>query len=139
MKKILSILMLNTSLFAQTITIYESPTCGCCEQWSKHLKSNGFKTIDIKTQDFYTYKTKYKVPKNMESCHTGYVDGYFLEGHIPAEDIQKLLQEKPKDIIGLSVPNMPIGSPGMEQGHYKESFNTYAIKKDGSIILWSKH
>ncbi|MCE3039913.1 DUF411 domain-containing protein [Helicobacter anatolicus] len=139
MKKFFLYLALSFMLFAQTITIYESPTCECCTKWSSYLKKNGFKTKDVKVANFYDYKNKYNIPENMRSCHTGYVEGYFLEGHIPAEDIQKLLQQKPNDIIGLSVPNMPIGSPGMEQGDYKENYNTYAIKKDGSIIIWSRH
>ncbi|SQH72157.1 DUF411 domain-containing protein [Helicobacter mustelae] len=139
MKKICLGLMFG-ALFAQShVTVYEDSNCGCCGKWSAYLGQNGFDVEESKTPRVQEYKDKYKIPREMRSCHTGMVEGYFLEGHIPAQDIKRLLQERPKDIAGLSVPNMPIGSPGMEQGDLHQHFVTYAIKKDGSIILWSKH
>lgn len=84
-------------------------------------------------------KQEYGLSEEFQSCHTGVVDGYFLEGHIPAEDIKRLLKEKPKHIIGLSVPGMPLGSPGMEQGDHKESYSVYYFTKDGEIGVWARH
>lgn len=80
-----------------------------------------------------------KVPQELRSCHTGVYEGYFFEGHIPAEDIARFLKEKPKDVIGLAVPDMPQGSPGMEQGMGKEPYNVYYVKKDGSYGIWARH
>lgn len=103
------------------------------------MQDNGFQTQEIKTKQWWGFKDKMNVPKELRSCHTGVVDGYFLEGHIPASDVQRLLREKPKDVIGLAVPNMPQGSPGMEQGREKESYNVYYVKKDGSYGIWMRY
>ncbi|WP_233709544.1 DUF411 domain-containing protein [Helicobacter pametensis] len=84
-------------------------------------------------------KAKYNLPRDFQSCHTGVVEGYFLEGHIPAEDIKRLLQEKPKNVIGLSVPGMPLGSPGMEQGNRKDSYRVYYFTRDGEVGVWARH
>lgn len=141
MKKILFILYsLLSFVFANPqVIVYESPSCGCCAIWSHHLRENGFETKEIKTPDFYKLKTHFHIPENLQSCHTAIVDGYFIEGHVPAEDIQKLLSEKPKDILGLIVAGMPIGSPGMEQGNFKESFKVLALKENGETIIWNQY
>lgn len=94
---------------------------------------------EVKTKEWFEMKEKYKIPRDFQSCHTAVIEGYFLEGHIPAEDIERLLKEKPKGVVGLSVPGMPIGSPGMEQGDYKESYSVYYFKDDGSIGIWARH
>lgn len=84
-------------------------------------------------------RKEYKIPQDFQSCHTGIVDGYFLEGHIPVEDVKRLLSEKPSDVVGLSVQGMPMGSPGMDQSGRRESYTVYVIKKDGSFRVWARH
>ncbi len=104
--------------FAQTgpdITVWMSPTCGCCGGWVEHLKRNGFVATVIQTPNVMAVKTKHGVPPELASCHTAIIAGYIIEGHVPAHAISRLLAEKP-DGRGLAVPGMPIGSPGMEGG-----------------------
>lgn len=104
------------------ITVYASKTCGCCHRWVKHLESNGFAVKTELLDDVSAIKTKYKIPPHMQSCHTAVVNGYLVEGHVPAENIKKMISTKPK-IRGIAVPGMPIGSPGMEQGNFKEAYS----------------
>lgn len=141
MKKIFLVLhFLSFLVFANSqVIVYESPSCGCCAIWSHHLRKNGFETKEIKTPDFYKLKAHFNIPENLQSCHTAIVDRYFIEGHVPAQDIKKLLSKKPKDILGLIVAGMPIGSPGMEQGSSKESFNVLALKENGETIIWNQY
>ncbi|MFC3530945.1 DUF411 domain-containing protein [Vogesella facilis] len=96
---------------AMPVTLYKSPTCGCCEAYVSYLNSNGFKVNAINRDDMHTVKTQYKVGK-LESCHTTLVGGYVVEGHVPVAAIRKLLRDKP-DIVGISAPGMPANSPGM--------------------------
>ncbi|MGR9106864.1 MAG: DUF411 domain-containing protein [Gammaproteobacteria bacterium] len=112
------------------ITVYRSPNCGCCGFWLEHLKKHNFLVTDIKTEDVNSVKQQYGVTPQLASCHTALVDGYVIEGHVPAEDIRKLLAEKP-DVAGLSVPGMPQGTPGMEMGGKKEPFSVISFDKDG--------
>src|SRR5688572_28855168 len=95
-----------------TITVFKTPTCGCCGIWVNHLKSNGFQVIVNEVPNTAEYQRKYGVPAGLESCHTAIVEGYTIEGHVPATEIQRLLKERPK-AKGLAVPGMPLGSPGM--------------------------
>ena len=97
------------------IIVYKDPNCGCCSGWSAHLRENNFSVTEVTVDDISMYKSKYNVPANMSSCHTGIVQDYVIEGHVPAADILRLLRERP-DITGLTVPGMPLGSPGMEAG-----------------------
>ena len=97
------------------ITVYKSPTCGCCRQWIRHLKSHGFSVLAIDSDDMTAVKDEMGVPRSLSSCHTARVNGYTIEGHVPAADILRLLEEAPR-ADGLSVPGMPLGSPGMEAG-----------------------
>ena len=101
---------LNTAHASSEITVYKSPYCGCCTAWSEHLRENGFKITEIKREDMDTVKRDLGVPERLESCHTAMVDGYVIEGHVPANDIKRLLDEKPK-AKGLSVPACPSGLP----------------------------
>jgi hypothetical protein len=100
---------------AEAVTVYKSPTCGCCSEWVKHLRANGFRVETNDLNDVSPIRRRYAVPSALASCHTAVVGGYAIEGHVPASDIMRLLRERPK-IIGLSVPGMVAGSPGMEQG-----------------------
>lgn len=95
------------------VTVYKSATCGCCKAWVSHLEENGFRVKAHDVGNMLEYKQKAKLGAGMGSCHTAFVDGYAVEGHVPAKDIKRMLLEKP-DISGLTVPRMPMGSPGME-------------------------
>lgn len=96
----------------EKITVYKSPTCGCCEGWSTYMRQQGFEVEVISVANLDIIKDKYNVPKNLESCHTAIIGDYVVEGHIPIEVVDKLLEEQP-DIDGISLPRMPSGSPGM--------------------------
>lgn len=117
------VLAASGAAFAQSndVVVYKSPMCGCCAKWVDHLRSNGFKVTVHDSNDMNKVKTERKVPSDLASCHTAVVGGYTIEGHVPAASIKKLLQTKPK-VAGISVPGMPMGSPGMEgdrQDHYQ--------------------
>ncbi len=94
------------------VTVYKSPTCGCCGQWVQHMQANGFRVEVHGVDDVTSIKSRFGVPDMLWSCHTAVVDGYAIEGHVPAEDVKRLLRERPK-VRGLAVPGMVPGSPGM--------------------------
>lgn len=98
-----------------TVSVYKTPTCGCCSKWVDHMRKAGFQltVTDMPKQSLDEVKTKHKVPSAVHSCHTATVDGYVLEGHVPAAEVKRLLKEKLK-VAGIAVPGMPLGSPGME-------------------------
>ncbi len=111
------------------VVVYRSPSCGCCGKWIQHLKDNNFVVKDYVTNDVQLIKDKYGVTANMASCHTAIVDGYVVEGHVPADDIKKMINDKP-DIIGISVPGMPVGTPGMEMGGRKDPYQVVSFDKE---------
>ncbi len=119
-----------------TITVYKSPTCGCCAKWIDHVKAHGFEVVTHDTNDMSRVKAMTGVPGKLASCHTAIVDGYVIEGHVPADLIQRLLEERP-EVVGLAVPGMPMGSPGME-GLYKEAYDVLAFQRDGSTTVFAK-
>ncbi len=121
----------------QKITVYKSPTCGCCTKWVKHLEQNGFIVEAFNSRDMSAVKRQMGITRDIQSCHTGEIDGYFIEGHVPADDIKRLLKEKP-EAAGLTVPGMPMGSPGME-GHRKDAYSVLLVSKDGKQEVFSKH
>lgn len=96
-----------------TVLVYKSPTCGCCNGWVEHMEAAGFVVDARNTTDLMTVKRDGGVPPQMSSCHTAIIDGYVVEGHVPAEQVKQLLAERP-EVAGIAVPGMPIGSPGME-------------------------
>ncbi len=120
------------------IVVYRSPTCGCCGKWVKHLQDNQFNIEDIVTDDMSSIKEKLGVPGNLASCHTAIVDGYVIEGHVPARDIKRLLKIKPK-VVGLSVPGMPAGTPGMEMGGRKDPYQVISFDKEGNYQVFSSY
>jgi hypothetical protein len=120
------------------IVVYRSPTCGCCGKWLEHLKKHQFNVKDIVTEDMDSVKEKYHVPKNMASCHTAIVDGYVVEGHVPAGDIKAMLNLKP-EIIGISVPGMIAGTPGMEMGNRNDPFKVIAFDKSGKYQIFHSY
>jgi hypothetical protein len=122
-----------------TLTVYKSPTCGCCAKWVDHVKAAGFATVVHDDDDMTTVKDNLGVPGKLRSCHTAQVGKYVLEGHVPAEDIQRLLRERPK-LAGLAVPGMPASSPGMAvPGEPHEPFEVLAYQLDGTTQLFAKH
>ncbi|MEM8809939.1 MAG: DUF411 domain-containing protein [Cyanobacteria bacterium P01_G01_bin.38] len=123
---------------AHELTVFHSPTCGCCGLWIEHVQSAGFQIKDEITEDMDPIKQAYGVPANLASCHTASVDGYVIEGHIPAEDLQRLLIEKPA-IAGIAVPGMPTGSPGMESGDYVEPYTVFSFTEDGAVATFAEH
>jgi hypothetical protein len=122
----------------KSMTVYRSPACGCCGIWVEHAKKHGFQITDIKTDDMASIKQKYNISSDLESCHTTIINGYVTEGHIPADDIKRFLQEKP-DMIGLSVPGMPLGTPGMESGDKKQPFAVFAFNKTGTPQVYKQY
>lgn len=125
---------------AQTIEVWKSATCGCCAAWIKHIEQNGFsaKTQDLALGQLARIKADAGLSPDLQSCHTAKVGGYFIEGHVPASDIERLLADKP-DAIGLSVPGMPIGSPGMEAGEERETYDVLLVRRDGTTEVFSRH
>ena len=111
-------------------TLYKSPQCGCCEGYAAYLRQNGFE-VDVKeTNDLAEISHKAGVPERFQGCHTVFIDGYVVDGHVPVNVIRKLLSERPK-IAGITLPGMPQGSPGMT-GLKTEPFKIYAVSKDGA-------
>ena len=108
------------------IVVYKSPWCGCCGSWVEHLRRNGFSVAVEEREDMDPIKERYGVSPHLGSCHTARVDGYTIEGHVPAREIKRLLTERPQ-AQGLAVPGMPIGSPGMEQDGQRDRY---------AVILW---
>lgn len=111
----------------KAITVYSDPDCGCCSKWIAHLEKHKFDVTDIKTSEIEKIKKEYNVPPGLASCHTAIIDGYVIEGHVPADDIKRLLNTRP-DIRGLSVPRMPVGTPGMEMGDRKDHFKVISFQ-----------
>lgn len=123
---------------APVIDVYKSPSCGCCDKWVDHLKANGFSVRAHNTDDVVPHKYRLGVPPGHGSCHTAEVNGYLVEGHVPAKEIQRLLKEKPR-ARGLVVPAMPIGSPGMEQGSHKDNYDVLLVNRDGSTRSYARY
>jgi hypothetical protein len=107
---------------ASDVTVYKATWCKCCGAWVDHLEAEGFKVTVIERDDVTPDKERLGVPADLHSCHTGVIDGYVLEGHVPAAEVKRLLKDRPK-AIGLAVPGMPIGSPGMEQGTERDAYD----------------
>jgi hypothetical protein len=122
-----------------TMTIYLSPTCGCCVKWVDHLNAAGFKTVVHQELDMDTVKESLGVPSGLRSCHTAQVEKYIVEGHVPAEDIRKLLARRP-DAAGLAAPGMPASSPGMAvPGEPHEPYEVVLFRGTGSTEVFARH
>lgn len=111
----------STSAWAgPLIEVWKDPNCGCCTEWVKHLEEEGFEVTMHDERDMRSVKTEHGVPQKLASCHTATVEGYVIEGHVPAADIQRLLDTADSEVAGLAVPGMPHGSPGMETGRHDD-------------------
>ncbi len=102
-------------------TVYRDPNCTCCGGWMKHLQAQGFKVKNVPTADMISFKQQQGITDDLASCHTAIIDGYAIEGHVPGDDIKRLLAQKP-DIKGIAVPGMPVGTPGMESGNIHDPY-----------------
>lgn len=121
------------------IIIYKSSTCECCAKWVEHVRASGFAPSIHDEQDLDAVKDRLGVPKAVRSCHTGQVEGYLIEGHVPAADIRRLLTERPK-VAGLAVPGMPTRTPGMaEPGDKIEGFEVVAFQSDGATKTFARY
>lgn len=123
---------------SKDIKVYRNPNCNCCHKWITHLEKHEFNVIDMLTHDMASIKESVQLPQQMSSCHTALIDGYIIEGHVPADDIKRLLRHKP-DIAGLSVPNMPVGTPGMEIGERKDDFVVFSFTRSGEIAVFNQY
>lgn len=120
------------------IEIYKDPGCGCCEKWVDHMKSNGFAPTVRNTSDVAAIKARYKVTNALESCHTGIVQGLVIEGHVPAEDVKRLLAAKPAGVIGLTIPGMPASAPGMDLTPF-QPYTVLAFDAKGATTVFARH
>src|SRR5262245_6862889 len=122
-----------------TMTVQRDPGCGCCLNWVAHLQKAGFKVLVTESPVMDKVKDQRGVPKDARSCHTGVVDGYVIEGHVPVADIQRLLKERPA-VVGLAVPGMPAGSPGMEVSNGRvQPYDVVAFDKSGKTTVFASH
>ncbi len=120
------------------IVVYRSPTCGCCSKWLAHLKKHDFNVIDNVVDDMQSIKAKYGITPALASCHTAIINGYIVEGHVPASDIKSMLKNK-ANVKGLAVPGMVVGSPGMEMGDQKAPFKVVAFDKQGHMKTYKAY
>ena len=124
---------------APVVEVYKSPTCGCCSDWIKHMQANGF--TNVKAHDVGNAKKRAEVGMSLRhgSCHTALVDGYVFEGHVPARVVKRLLKERPK-ALGLAVPGMPLGSPGMEVDDGRvDRYDVLLVQKDESATVYATY
>ena len=123
------------------MTVYKSPSCGCCHNWVAHVRTAGFTVREVNTDDLAGVKREMGIPSRLASCHTVVVGSYVVEGHVPADDVKKLLRDKPAGVRGLAVPGMPIGSPGMEQGPVAqyERYDVLAFTAAGTTSVFGTH
>lgn len=123
----------------RALAVYKSPTCGCCEGWVAHMRQAGFTAAVHVVEDPGTVRRARGLPDALASCHTAVIGGYAIEGHVPATDVTRLLAERP-EAVGLAVPGMPMGSPGMEApGGRKQPFDTLLVLRGGQTRVWERH
>ncbi len=130
----------SAPVFAQSsapVEVFKSPYCGCCGKWVEHLRQNGFEVKTHDVEDVTAARKKTGMPDRLGSCHTAKIGGYVVEGHVPAADIQRLLKEKPR-ALGLAVPSMPPGSPGMDSAK-PIPYQTLLVRTDGTTQVFAQH
>jgi hypothetical protein len=123
---------------AAKVQVYRSESCGCCKKWVAHLQKEGFEITDSVVGDVNAVKAKLGLPLELGSCHTAVVGGYLVEGHVPVEDIRKLIETRPP-VRGIAVPRMPAGSPGMEAAGRKDAYDVIAFDAQGKTSVFSHH
>lgn len=125
---------------APEVTVYKTETCNCCNAWVDHLREEGFPVTahNVSQRALNAEKQSAGLTYNLASCHTAHVDGYVIEGHVPATDIRRLLEERP-EAAGLTVPGMPVGSPGMEHGNRRDPYDVLLFGSDGDTSIYASH
>lgn len=118
----------------KVLEVYKSPTCGCCGAWVEHMEANGYAVNVHEQQNLQSIKEKAGILPGTGSCHTAFIDGYAIEGHVPAADVDRLLEERPEG-KGLTVPGMPVGSPGMEMGDRKDAYDVLLFDENGTEVF----
>ena len=137
---IVGLLLAAPAHAADVLKVIKSPTCGCCTRWIQHMEENGFavEAQNMGNEQIMQEKLKLGLTPKLASCHTGQIAGYVIEGHVPAREVKRLLAERP-DAIGLSVPDMPVGSPGMETGGRSDPYDVLLVKRDGSTEVFASY
>lgn len=121
----------DASAAAPVMIVYATPSCGCCNGWVEHMRESGFEVRVVHQDDLSAIRDEHHVPAALRSCHIGIVDGYAVEGHVPADAVRRLLAQRPQ-VLGIAVPGMPAGSPGMEQPNgYREPYEVYTFDASG--------
>jgi len=123
---------------SKEIVVYKKPECSCCNKWINYLKEHGYKVTSIDTRNVYAEKERLGVPEKLAACHTAVIDGYVVEGHVTARDIERLLLFRP-DVKGIAVPDMPIGTPGMERGDKREPYKVMSFDEQGNVEVFVSH
>jgi hypothetical protein len=131
-------MMVTSIAEAANVAVHKSAGCMCCDGWSEHLRTKGHAVNVIVDEDLFGYKETLGVPGGLWACHTAMVEGYIIEGHVPAEEIERLLVERP-DALGLAVAGMPVGSPGMESGNRVQPYNVYLFRADGTAEIYASY
>lgn len=122
-----------------TLTVYKDPSCGCCTKWVEHLRSAGLRPAVHDRSDMDALKDSLGVPAALRSCHTAVAGKYVIEGHVPAADIRRLLKTAPRGVVGIAVPGMPAGSPGMEMGGRADRYDVVAFAANGATHIFAHH
>lgn len=135
---LVTVLAASGSVLAAEFAILKTEGCRCCDKWAEHLHQNGHATTTEHSEDMASVKREAGVPEALWSCHTAMVEGYVIEGHVPAADIERLLAERP-EAVGLSVPGMPVGSPGMEYQDRVDPYEVILFFADGTSEVFASH
>lgn len=121
------------------ITVYKDPSCGCCTKWVEHLRAAGLRPTVHDRTDMAALKDSLGVPQSLRSCHTAVAGKYVIEGHVPAADIRRLVSSAPAGVVGLAVPDMPVGAPGMEMGSRRDRYDVLAFSARGAPSVFARH
>jgi len=125
-------------LLSKEILVYKKPECRCCDKWIDYLKTRNYSVTAIDTRNVLAEKARLGVPEKLAACHTAVIDGYVVEGHVTIRDIKRLLLLRPK-VIGIAVPDMPVGTPGMERGNAREPYNVMSFDEQGNVEVFVSH
>ena len=124
---------------APGLVVYKDPSCGCCTKWVEHLQAAGLRPVVHDRTDMDALKDSLGVPSSLRSCHTAVAGKYVVEGHVPAADLKRLVASAPKGLLGIAVPGMPAGSPGMEMGERRDHFDVIAFSANGKTSVFARH
>lgn len=124
---------------APAITVYKDPSCGCCTKWVDHLRAAGLKPVVRDRSDMDALKDSLGVPVSLRSCHTAVAGKFVIEGHVPADDLKRLVARAPKGVLGIAVPDMPAGAPGMEMPGRRDRYDVIAFSANGTTSVFARH